>query len=258
MTRLIVRDIDKSYNSSGNKKSFLALKNISFEAKDGSFISIVGPSGCGKTTLLRIINGLTAPTSGEVLFDGRRVTRPPKGMTFVFQEYSKSLLPWRRVSDNVRLGLEALQMPGKEQEKRVDIYLKMVGLAEAKCLYPWELSGGMQQRVQIARALAYGPAVLLLDEPFGSLDSAIRAQLQDNLLTLWRRLRLTVIHVTHDIEEAVYLADRVIVLSPSPASVMADMRITLPRPRNQIATRSDLAFIGFRNRIYRLLKEGVR
>jgi NitT/TauT family transport system ATP-binding protein len=232
------------------QRSTVAVDDLHFAVAEDEFVSIVGPSGCGKTTMLRMIAGLLAPSAGSVLLRGQPVTEPPREMVLVFQDYGRSLCQWRSVIGNVRFALEHSALARPEREQRVGDALGVVGLGEFRDHYPWELSGGMQQRLQIARALAYGPRILLMDEPFGSLDALTRAELEDQLLDIWTGQPKTVLFVTHDIEEAVYLADRVIILTARPSRVVEEVRIDLPRPRDQISTRSLERFMEYRNHIY--------
>ncbi|GAI91506.1 unnamed protein product, partial [marine sediment metagenome] len=229
-----------------------ALEDISFQVEKGEFLAVVGPSGCGKTTLLKIIAGLLQPTEGEVLLENRKIDGPEKKIVLVFQEYNRSLLPWRTVRKNVEFALEILDYSSSKRKVKAEQYLELVGLKGFEKYYPWELSGGMQQRVAIARALAYGPKIFLMDEPFGSLDARMREELEDELLQLWEELSITVIFVTHDLDEAIYLCDRLLVLSERPATVLEDMAIHLKRPRYQLATKSGNAFIEYRNKAYKL------
>jgi len=208
----------------------------------------VGPSGCGKTTLLRCAAGLLRPTAGTVRLDGEPVTGPPPGLAVVFQEYGRSLFPWLRVADNVALPLR--NRPRAERRRLVDDALAAVGLADAHRAYPWQLSGGMQQRVAIARAVAYQPRVLLMDEPFAAVDAQTRADLEDLIRDVWRRLGVTLLFVTHDIDEAVYLGQRVIVLSAAPTTVAEDLPIDLPDSRDQLTTRADPRFTQLRAHVY--------
>ena len=230
-----------------------ALGDVSFRVEAGQFVSVVGPSGCGKSTLLQCLAGLLRPTAGQVLFDGREVTGPPEGLILLFQEYNRSLMAWRTVLGNVRFALEGRGASRSAMDAEARRYLALVGLGGFERHRPWELSGGMQQRVAIARALARKPNVLLMDEPFGSLDALTRIELEDTLLGLWRTLRTTILFVTHDIEEAVYLSDRVHVLSRRPARVIEDIEVTLERPRHQLTTREDARFIKHRHRIFELI-----
>lgn len=233
----------------------VGLSPVSLSLREGGLVSIVGRSGCGKSTLLRLIAGLEQPSSGSVAVNGEKVTRPPASVRYLFQNYGESLLPWRTVGNNVRFGLRhshrPISLPGIENanDAVIDKLLDEVGLGGTAARYPAELSGGMQQRVAIARALAANPEVLLLDEPFSAVDALSRATLQDLLLGLWKDHALTVVFVTHDIDEALYLSDRVIVLAPGGEGIQMDVEVPLPRPRNQITTRQDPTFLELRRDI---------
>jgi NitT/TauT family transport system ATP-binding protein len=252
---LEVRQLSKSFQPLSGPP-VLALGEVSFRVEAHQFVSIVGPSGCGKSTLLQCVAGLMRPSSGSVTLDGREVTGPPEGLILLFQEYNKSLMAWRSVLGNVCFGLESRAGMGRaEREDAARHYIELVGLSGFERHYPWELSGGMQQRVAIARALACEPRVLLMDEPFGSLDALTRIELEDTLLGLWASLRSTILFVTHDIEEAVYLSDRVYVLSRRPSRVIADTGVDLPRPRDHLGTREDARFIALRHRIFELISK---
>lgn len=230
------------------------LEDVDLRVSEGEFLSVLGPSGMGKTTLLRILGGLQEPArESRVYYRGKLVTGPPEGALVVFQDYGASLLPWRTVYRNVALGLEGRYERSVIRE-RVAEALRLVGLADRKSDYIWQLSGGMQQRVQIARALAMKPAVLLMDEPFGALDAITKAQLQDQLLELRSATGVTIVFVTHDTEEAVYLSDRVVVLAGRPAKVNCRLDIDLPWPRNQINTRESPQYLEYRHAIYAALK----
>ncbi|HHS97295.1 MAG TPA: ABC transporter ATP-binding protein [Chloroflexi bacterium] len=205
------------------------LAGLTFEVADGEFVCVVGPSGCGKTTLLRLLAGLERPTAGRVLLDGAEVDRPRRTVGFVFQE--PTLMGWRTVEENVSLPLEVARVPKGEARRRSRELLDLVGLSGFETAYPAELSGGMAQRVALARALVHDPRLLLLDEPFGALDALTRERMAQELLRIWRARRKTVVMVTHSVSEAVFLADRVLVLSPRPASIAAEVRVDLPRPR---------------------------
>ncbi len=234
------------------------LAGVSLKVRQAELLTIVGGSGAGKTTLLRALGGLLDATAGEVLVHGRPLGgRPPEGVVVVFQDYSRSLLPWRTVAQNVALGLEADRVPRAERRERIDEALTLVGLERNAHQFPWQLSGGMQQRLQIARALAVGPDSLLMDEPFGSLDAITKAALQDELLQLHRRTHTTIVFVTHDVDEAVYLGDRVVVLAGSPATVTRELRVDLPRPRNQLETRELPEFIRLRHEIFQTLASTI-
>jgi len=245
---LTVKELRKTYDTKGRRVE--AIGDVSFSVADGEFVCVVGPSGCGKTTLLRCIAGLLAPTAGEVHVEGRRVTGPPDGLAVVFQEYGRSLFPWLRVADNVDLPLRAAGMAKQQRRAQVDEALESVGLADAHGAYPWQLSGGMQQRVAIARAIAYQPRVLLMDEPFAAVDAQTRADLEDLIRSVWQRLGVTLVFVTHDIDESVYLSQRVIMLSSSPTTVAEDLAIDLPADRDQLATRGDPRFTELRGLVY--------
>jgi NitT/TauT family transport system ATP-binding protein len=205
------------------------LEGISFEVEEGEFVCLVGPSGCGKTTLLRLVAGLERPTSGRVLLDGMEVDRPSRSVGIVFQE--PTLMGWRTVEANVALPLEVNRVPQGKALRRARALLELVGLSGFEEAYPAQLSGGMAQRVALARALVHDPRILLLDEPFGALDALTRERMALELLRIWRARRKTVVMVTHSVPEAVFLADRVLVLGPRPASVVAQMEVHLPRPR---------------------------
>lgn len=245
---LEVGSLRKVYDSHGRRVE--AIGELTFTVPGGQFACVVGPSGCGKTTLLRCIAGLLAPTSGGVRVEGARVTGPPAGLAVVFQEYGRSLFPWLRVRDNVELPLRAQRVARSRRHELVDQALTAVGLADVHFAYPWQLSGGMQQRVAIARAIAYQPRVLLMDEPFAAVDAQTRADLEDLIRSVWRRLGVTLLFVTHDIDEAVYLGQRVIVLSAAPTRVADDLAIDLSADRDQLTTRADPRFAELRSRVY--------
>jgi NitT/TauT family transport system ATP-binding protein len=225
------------------------LENIDLEISAGEFVCVVGPSGCGKTTMLRLLAGLLAPTSGAASYKGAAVVGPQQDIALVFQDYGRALLPWRNAAGNVALALEATGVPRPERAARIGELLKKVGLAGQDAKFPAEMSGGMQQRLQIARCLAQNPAVLLMDEPFGSLDAMTRQGLQDEILAIVAQSSATGFFVTHDIEEAIYLADRVIALLPRPGRIGASFTIDLPRPRNQLSTREHPEFLRLRREL---------
>jgi NitT/TauT family transport system ATP-binding protein len=250
---LHVSQLEHTYGV-GSKEEHRALGGITFGVQRGEFVAVVGPSGAGKTTLLRCLAGLLRPTSGEVVFEGRRVDSVPADLTLVFQDYRRSLYPWLRVSDNVDFPIKNAGVPKAERAERVAQALADVGLSAHANKYPGQLSGGMQQRVSIARALAYEPNVLLMDEPFASVDAQTRATLEDLLLDVWQRHSQTIVFVTHDIDESVYLADRVVVLSNAPSHVMAEIDVDIPRPRDQIETRADPRFVELRAEVAKLIR----
>ncbi len=221
----------------------------------GQFVCIVGPSGCGKTTLLRCLGGLLTPTSGEVKVGGVPVTGPPDGLAIVFQEYGRSLFPWLRVTENVELPLKSKGVGRSERRRLVTDALNAVGLSDAGKAYPWQLSGGMQQRVAIARAIAFQPRVMLMDEPFAAVDAQTRADLEDLVRRVWRQFGMTMLFVTHDIDESVYLGERVVMLSASPTHVMENLDIDLPDERDQLKTRSDARFVELRSHVYARIQE---
>jgi NitT/TauT family transport system ATP-binding protein len=244
-------EIDRVHKAYGTGPGAVtAVEDVTLTAHPGEMLCIVGPSGCGKTTLLRCVSGLLPPTSGTVTVDGEVVTAPPRSMALVFQDYSRSLLPWMTVHANIVLPLKARRMPRAERDELAAGALAAVGLEGHGDRHPWQLSAGMQQRVAIARALAYEPRILLLDEPFASVDAQTRADLQDLLLDVWHRTNLTVLLVTHDVDEAAYLADRIVVLSASPALLKETIDVELPRPRDQIRTRQLPEFADLRGRVF--------
>ena len=246
---LRVTGLGKRYSQHGPA----VLSDVTFEVAEGELLAIVGPSGCGKTTLLRLLCGLTQPTEGTVVLDGRPVVGPPREVAIVFQDYSRSLFPWLTVTRNVAFPLRHTDLSKAGKAARAEAILREMGLDGTASKYPWQLSGGMQQRVAIARALVSHPELLLLDEPFASVDALTRAELQDVLLRVHSSREgrsATVVHVTHDIDEAAYLADRVLVLSPSPGRIVGAVDVGLPRPRSQTATRSSDRFLTVRNEIH--------
>ncbi|MFJ4840671.1 ABC transporter ATP-binding protein [Streptomyces sp. NPDC088746] len=254
MTDMVeVKGLNKVYESAGHRVE--AIGDITFSVARGEFACIVGPSGAGKTTLLKCLAGLLAPTAGEVLLDGAPVTGPPPGMAVVFQEYGRSLFPWKTVRQNIDLPLRQKGLPRAERDRLVGDSLAAVGLAASGDAYPWQLSGGMQQRVAIARAVAYEPQVLLMDEPFAAVDAQTRADLEDLVRSLWRSLGITTLFVTHDVDEAVYLGERVLVLSASPTHVLDDVPIGLPAERDQVTSRSTAEFAELRTRVHRGIQD---
>jgi NitT/TauT family transport system ATP-binding protein len=229
------------------------LDSINLNVREGEFLCIIGSSGSGKTTLLRVLAGLASPAEGAVLIEGTEISGPSRDRAIIFQDYSKALLPWRTVHGNVALSLEARNVPSGERNAVIGKLLKKMGLSQAQDQFPGQLSGGMQQRVQIARCLAQEPKLLLMDEPFGALDAMTRQTLQDEILRLAAEQRITAVFITHDLEEAIYLGDRVVVLGRSPATIITSIEIELPRPRNQLTTREDSRFLAYRHRLFEML-----
>ena len=247
--RLQVTDVRKIYGL-GTGKEVEAVRSLSFDLHAGEFACLVGPSGSGKTTLLKCIAGLLEPTSGDIVLDGQPVNGPAKGLAVVFQEYGRSLFPWLTVEANVELPLKAAGVPKSERRQRAAEALEAVSLSHATESYPWQLSGGMQQRVAIARAIASHPSVLLMDEPFAAVDAQTRGELEDLIRDVWKKLNMTILFITHDIDESVYLAERVLVLSSSPTIVQEDLHVDLPEDRNQVDTRSLHRFGELRAHVY--------
>ncbi|MBM6403185.1 ABC transporter ATP-binding protein [Phycicoccus sp. CSK15P-2] len=256
---LDVRGLQKTYTGQG--RSVEAIRDLTFSVPRGQLLCIVGPSGAGKTTLLRCIAGLLDVTEGEIVLDGQTVTEPPRGMAVVFQEYGRSLFPWMTVRQNVERPLIERGVPKEDRNQIVSEALDAVGLADSGDAHPWQLSGGMQQRVAIARAVAYEPQVLIMDEPFAAVDAQTRAELEDLVRALWKRLGVTVLFVTHDIDESVYLGERILVLSNRPTVILEDVEVDLPAERDQLETRSAPRFAELRGHVYELIqraKEGHR
>jgi NitT/TauT family transport system ATP-binding protein len=248
-----LKDVTVALPSGGEQRKIL--DGIHLEVHSGEVIGIVGPSGTGKTTLLRVLSGLLLPSAGSVLLDGRPVTGPSSEAVTVFQDYSAALLPWRTVSRNVGLPLEG-RTSKTERAERVTRALEVVGLADRASEYPWRLSGGMQQRVQIARALVLEPRVLLMDEPFGALDAITKSSLHDQLLEVQASTGATIIFITHDVEEAVYLSDRVMVIHETPGRIVHEAATQLSRPRDQIATRDEPRYHELRQELAQVLRHG--
>ncbi|MEJ3748915.1 ABC transporter ATP-binding protein [Actinomycetes bacterium KLBMP 9797] len=246
---LEVRGLSHTYSD-----GHVAIRGVDLRVAAGELVSIVGPSGCGKSTLLRCIAGLQRPTDGSIALGGQTVEGVPDNLAVVFQDYSRSLYPWLTVRDNVALPLRRRGMARAGRRAAAVVALESVGLAAVAAKHPWQLSGGMQQRVAIARALAYRPALLLMDEPFGSVDAQTREDLEDLLLRVRGDHAMTILLVTHDIDESVYVGDRVVVLGPAPGSVRADLPVDLPSPREQIATRELPAFVHLRAEVGRLVR----
>jgi len=243
--KLEIRNLTKTFSTEDGE--MMALEDISIEVKPAEFLCIIGPSGCGKTTLLRMVAGLDHPSSGEIILDGKEVKGPSPDRGMVFQEFS--LFPWRTVLKNVEFGLEIKGVGDKARREIAEKYIELVGLQGFENHYPYELSGGMKQRVAIARALATEPSILLMDEPFGSVDAQTRNILQEELLEIWKRTKKTVLFVTHSVDEAVYLADRVAVMSARPGCLIKCLDIDIPRPRK----RTSVEVNEFREKLLMLL-----
>lgn len=251
---LQIDSLSKRFSSHGR----YAFEKMSFAVGKGDFVVLIGPSGCGKSTLLHIVAGLSSATGGSVRLKSETVTSPRPDMMFVFQQYNKSIFPWKTVLANVMLGVKYRTNADRaELEKLCRHQLDLVGLAPFADYHPYQLSGAMQQRVAIARALARRPELLLMDEPFSALDAMMRVELQDLLLKLWHEIGLTILFVTHDLDEALYLAQRVIVMSASPGRVADIVEVPLPYPRNQVQTRSEPTYLHLREHLYRLMVEQV-
>ncbi|MGC5051538.1 ABC transporter ATP-binding protein [Micromonospora sp. DT48] len=255
-TLLRVEHLRKVYESANGDVE--AIGDISFTMRSGELVCIVGPSGCGKTTLLKCLAGLLRPTSGLVEMDGQPVTGPSPAMAVVFQEYGRSLYPWLTVRGNVELPLRHKRLSRAAREKLVTDAIEAVGLGHAGRSHPWQLSGGMQQRVAIARAIAYQPEVLIMDEPFAAVDAQTRADLEDLVRELHTTRGISVLFVTHDIDESVYLGERVLVLSASPTWVQEDLTVDLPAERDQISTRAMPRFTELRTHVYDQIQRAKR
>lgn len=249
---LRAKNISMSFGEGAARRTII--DTLNFAVDEGEFLCIVGASGCGKTTLLRLLAGLTLPSAGEIDFFGENIAGPSRQRAIVFQDYGRALLPWRTVAGNIALALETCQVPKDEHPKRISELAKTMGLDRAVNQYPNQLSGGMQQRVQIARCLAQSPKLLLMDEPFGALDAITRQSLQDEVARLAHEHGTTVVFITHDLEEAIYLGDRVVVLAANPGRIIADIDVDIPRPRNQLTTREDKKFLDHRHHVFGLME----
>lgn len=247
--QFLVRDEKKK----GALREFTAIKDIDFSVKEGEFITLVGPSGCGKSTLLDLLMGFTQPSKGRILIDGREITGPGLDRGIVFQQYA--LFPWKTARGNIEFGLEAKGIPRREWKEQAEYYLDLVGLKKFADRYPHELSGGMKQRIAIARSLAFNPDVLLMDEPFAALDAQTRETLQSELLRIWEKTGKTIIFITHGIDEAVYLGERVVVLTPNPGTVKSIVDIPLKHRLEDADIKSNPAFVEARHEVWNLLHE---
>jgi NitT/TauT family transport system ATP-binding protein len=244
-----LRRASKVFTAHGNRLT--VFHDLSYAVPARSFLSVVGPSGCGKSTLLRLISGLDRPTAGSVVFNGAEIAGPPKGMIYVFQQYTKSIFPWRTVIQNIAFGVtNQKKLPKREVRDKCMEYMRVVGLEGYENYFPAQLSGGMQQRVAIARALICEPDVLLMDEPFSAVDAMTRAILQELILKIWETIPITILFVTHDVEEAVFLSSRIISLGRAAAGIREDIAVELPYPRDQIKTREDRRFIALRQQLF--------
>ena len=253
---LTVDHLGKTYGE--GEAAVEAIGDLEFEVRDKEFVCVVGPSGCGKTTLLKCMSGLLPPTRGEVRLHDQPIDGPPERMALVFQEYGRSLFPWMSVRQNVAFPLRRKRLGKQEAGELVERAVESVDLTGFLDRYPWELSGGMQQRVAIARALAYQPEILLMDEPFASVDAQTRADLEDLILEVRRQYGVTIVFVTHDIDESVYLGDRIVVLAPAPTTVQETLDVDLASPRDQIETKEQPEFARLRAHVYRSIKRKQR
>ena len=251
---LTASGVSKTYFDPHEGHDVLALNGVSLNVAAHEFVSLIGPSGCGKSTFLRIVAGLERPTAGEISVSNRKVTGPGADRGMVFQEYA--LLPWKTTEANIEFGLRLKKVPAEERRTTTQRFIDLVGLTGFEKKYPHQLSGGMRQRAAVARVLANNPAMLLMDEPFAAVDAMTRQPLQEELASIWAHERTTVLFVTHAIEEAVFLSDRVVALSGRPGRIVADIRIDLPRPRRWEAVMSDARFADYRDRLTRSIHGG--
>jgi NitT/TauT family transport system ATP-binding protein len=249
---LEVKQLGKVYKTANSEVT--ALQGVNFKAHRREFVCVIGPSGCGKSTLIRILAGLESHTSGEVLLDGKAVTGPGRDRGMVFQGYT--LFPWLSVRKNVMFGLEMNNLSTDEAGREADLWLELVGLEKFSAAYPHELSGGMKQRVAIARALANQPRILLMDEPFGALDAQSRAKMQAHLLDIWRNIDITIVFITHDLDEAIFLADRILVLKAHPGEVQELIEVSVPRPRS-VGQVTSAEFLATKARLEELIHPPV-
>ena len=257
--KVVINNVKKVYTAISkdgqDSEEFLALKNFSLKIKKGEFITIVGPSGCGKSTFLDILAGLAKPTSGEIYIDGKLITGPDLDRGIILQGYA--LFPWLTAEENIEFGLEIKGIPKDKRREISNKFINLVGLNKFENRYPHELSGGMKQRVAIARALAYDPEVLLMDEPFAAVDAQTRELLQEELLNIWEKTNKTIVFITHSIEEAIFLADRVVVMSSNPGRIEEIIEVNLKRPRNTSDIRASKEFNDKQNKIWQLLHDNI-
>jgi NitT/TauT family transport system ATP-binding protein len=253
---LQVQDISKIFAGERGRGDLEVLRDVRFAVAAGEFVSIIGPSGCGKTTLLRILHGLELPSRGTVAVSGQRVAKPSPSSAMVFQQFN--LFPWLTVAQNVAFGLEVAKVPPAECRERVARFVRLVGLEGFSTHYPHELSGGMQQRVGIARALALDPQVLLLDEPFGALDAITREQLQREISDILARSTKTVVFITHNMDEAIFFSDRILVMGTRPGRIIEEVRVDMPRPREADAVRASRQYATMREHLWSLLSQGAK
>lgn len=251
-TAIAINNVSMEYATP--KGTTHVLDGVSYEVTEGHFVAIVGPSGVGKTTLLRLLTGLAQPTAGEITMQGKKITGPPAGLAVVLQDYTRSLMPWLTVERNIALPLKNQKLPKAEMAQRIESSLEEVGLAGQGSKYPWQMSGGMQQRASIARALAVRPNILVMDEPFASVDAQTRFDLEDLVLKVRDDFGITTLMVTHDIDEAVYLSDEILVLHGKPAKVRDVVTVDIPFPRSQMATRNDAKFADLRTHVYAMVR----
>jgi len=251
-TEISIENVSMSFATPEGLKD--VLDGVNYKVTPGHFVAIVGPSGVGKTTLLRILTGLTKPVSGTIKIQDQQISGPPEGLAVVLQDYTRSLMPWLTVEKNIALPLRRSKLTKDEQRRRISESLLEVGLEGTEKSYPWQLSGGMQQRVAIARALAVRPGLLIMDEPFASVDAQTRFDLEDLVLKVRSDFGITTLMVTHDIDEAVYLSDEIVVLYGKPARVREVVTVDIPFPRSQIETRNDHRFAELRTHVYALVR----
>jgi NitT/TauT family transport system ATP-binding protein len=254
VSSLTINGLSKTYFDAYAASHVTAVQDVSLQVREGEFVSIVGPSGCGKTTFLSVVDGLLSATRGHILLDGIEVTRPGPDRAVVFQE--ASLLPWRTVLKNVLYGLECVGVRRKEARERAGHFIAMVGLQGFEQNYPYELSGGMQQRVNLARALVMDPKILLMDEPFAALDAQTRETMQEDLLRIWKEAGKTVLFITHQIDEAIFLSDRVVVFSARPGHVEESIPIGIERPRS-LRLKREARFHALEDRIWGLIHDDI-